>query len=165
MRASERTCAVTTLPSTKPTIPPIRRGWGGRLCAAGVWAALAAATGYVLAFDPTDRVADPTGPCLWHMLTGINGPACGGTRMYWYLLHGNLVEAARHHLIALVGAPFAVYALVVWTGRAWFGWRLPPLRLSRWVYLGYAAAWLLYAVVLRNLPWQPFTWFNIPNLT
>jgi hypothetical protein len=42
---------------------------------------------------------------------------------------------------------------------------LPPLRLSRWVYIGYAAAWLLYAVVLRNLPWQPFAWFDIPNLT
>jgi hypothetical protein len=54
---------------------------------------------------------------------------------------------------------------VQWTGRAWFGRQLPPLRLSRWVYIGYAAAWLLYAVVLRNLPWQPFAWFDIPNLT
>jgi len=23
---------------------------------------------------------------------------------------------------------------------------------------------VLYAVVLRNLPWQPFAWFDIPNL-
>jgi len=130
-----------------------------------VWATLAAATGYVLAFNPADRIADPTGPCTWHALTGINGPTCGGTRMYWYLLHGNLVEAARNHLVALIGAPFALYALVAWTGRVWFGWHLPPLRLSRWVYITYAALWLLYAVVLRNLPGQPFAWFDIPNLT
>jgi hypothetical protein len=32
------------------------------------------------------------------------------------------------------------------------------------VYLTYAAAWLLYSVVLRNLPWAPFSWFDIPNL-
>jgi len=138
---------------------------GGRLGTAGVWATLAAATGYVLAFNPADRIADPTGPCTWHALTGINGPTCGGTRMYWYLLHGNLVEAARNHLVALIGAPFALYALVAWTGRVWFGWHLPPLRLSRWVYITYAALWLLYAVVLRNLPGQPFAWFDIPNLT
>ncbi len=24
---------------------------------------------------------------------------------------------------------------------------------------------LLYAVVLRNLPWAPFSWFYVPNLT
>jgi hypothetical protein len=38
-------------------------------------------------------------------------------------------------------------------------------RLSRRVWIGYAAVWLVYAVILRNLPWAPFTWFSIPNLT
>jgi hypothetical protein len=27
---------------------------------------------------------------------GIDGPGCVGTRMVWYLLHGNVVQAARH---------------------------------------------------------------------
>lgn len=35
------------------------------------------------------------------LLTGINGPTCGGTRLVWYLLHGDLVQTARHHLVAL----------------------------------------------------------------
>ena len=82
-------------------------GTGMRLVVADVWAGLAAAVGYVLAFNPTDRIADPTGPCTWHTLFGINGPICGGTRMVWYLLHGDLVAAARHHLVALIGVPFA----------------------------------------------------------
>jgi hypothetical protein len=147
------------------TAPPRARTAGLRWAVAGVWATVLAATGYVLAFDPTDRVADPTGPCLWHALFGINGPTCGGTRMVWYLLHADLIQAAQHHLVALAGVPFALYALLAWTARASFGRRWPTLRLSRWTYLGYAAVWLLYATVLRNLPWPPFTWFNIPNLT
>ena len=147
--------------------PPTRRGTapGVRAAVAAVWATLAVAIGYTLAFDPTDRATDPTGPCTWHTLFGINGPTCGGTRMLWYLLHGDLVQAARHHLLALVGVPFALYALIVWTARVWFGRSWPLPRLSRWIYLGYAVAWLVYAVVLRNLPWPPFTWFDIPNLT
>jgi hypothetical protein len=146
-----------------PTVTP-RAAAGVRAAVAGGWTTLAAALGYVLAFDPTDRAADPTGPCTWHTLFGINGPTCGGTRMVWYLLHGDLVQAARHHLLALVGVPFACYALAVWTARARFGRSWPLPRLSRRVYLGYATAWLVYAVALRNLPWPPFTWFDIPNL-
>lgn len=85
--------------------------------------------------------------------------------MVWYLLHGDLVEAARHHLVALIGVPFALYALLAWTAQVWFGRRWPLPRLPRRVYIGYGIAWILFAVVLRNLPWEPFAWFNIPNLT
>jgi hypothetical protein len=140
------------------------RRWVHRLASVGVLAVFGSAAGFVLRFNPTDRVADPTGPCLWHAATGINGPACGGTRMFYYLLHGDLVQAALHHLVALIAVPFLVYAFAGWAGRVWFGVTLPPLRLSRWVYVAYGVAWLLYAVVLRNLPWAPFTWFDIPNL-
>ncbi|MEU5941065.1 DUF2752 domain-containing protein [Micromonospora sp. NPDC047548] len=127
--------------------------------------AVSAAAAFVLRFNPTDRVDDPTGPCLWHALTGINGPSCGGTRMFYYLLHGNLVEAARHHLAALIAVPFIVYVGIRWTVGAWFGRELPALHLSPPVYWAYAVAFLLYSTVLRNLPWAPFTWFDIPNLT
>ena len=151
-----------------PQQTPIARGgsrhWPQRLASLGVVGAFGAAAAFVLWFDPTDRVADPTGPCLWHAATGINGPTCGGTRMFYHLLHGNLVEAARHHLTALVAVPFLVYAFIQWSGRVWFGLALPPLRLSRWVYIGYGGAWLVYSTVLRNLPWAPFSWFNIPDL-
>jgi len=126
---------------------------------------LAAAVGYVLAYDPSDRTPDPTGPCLWHALFGIDGPGCGGTRMIWYLLHGDLIQAARHHLAALIALPVVLYALAAWTAAATFGRRLPTPRIPRSAWLGYAAFFLLYTVVLRNLPWEPFTWFYVPNLT
>lgn len=144
-----------------PRTPPTAARWGSL----GVLGLVGAAAAFVVRFNPTDRLADPTGPCLWHAATGINGPTCGGTRMFYYLLHGDVVQAARHHLVALIGVPFALYAFVAWATKAWFGWSLPPLRLGRWVYISYALVWLLYAVVLRNLPWAPFSWFDVPNLT
>lgn len=126
---------------------------------------VALAVAYVLAFNPTDRAPDPTGPCLWHLLTGINGPGCGGTRMVWYLLHGNLVQAARHHLVALIAVPFLAYAYVQWLGSRTFGVRLPAFRPSTRLITAYLVAFVLYSVVLRNLPWPPFHWFDIDNLT
>src|SRR5215216_1296989 len=83
-----------TAPPQPPAIRPTRRGWlaGSRLIAPlAAFSPFAGATWFVLRFNPTDRTVDPTGPCLWHAATGINGPSCGGTRMFYYLIHGNLV--------------------------------------------------------------------------
>jgi hypothetical protein len=77
------------------------------------------------------------------------------------------VQAARHHLAALIAVPVALYGLVAWTATVAFGRRLrpPALLLSRRSWLTYGAFFLIYTVVLRNLPWPPFTWFYVPNLT
>ena len=139
-------------------------GWV-RAAPLAVWAGLAGATTWVLAFNPTDRVADPTGPCTWHMVFGVDGPTCGGTRMYFYLIHGNLIEAARMHLAALLGLGFGAYLLVAWTASWLLGGKLAVWRPGQWVIAGYVAFFVIYSVVLRNLPWPTFTWFYVPNLT
>ena len=146
--------------ATTPTapLPPAPTG-RARFTPLGVWAVLGAATAFVLTFNPTDRLGDPTGPCLWHTLTGIDGPTCGGTRMFWYLIHGNPVQSARHHLAALVGLLYGGYALVAWTSAWLVGRQLPLWRPSTRIWIIYGAVFLLYSVVLRNLPWPPFTWF------
>jgi hypothetical protein len=129
-----------------------------------VFAILGAGVAYLLTVNPTDRRADAFGQCLWHELTGIDGPTCGGTRMAWYLLHGNFVEAARHHLIALLTVPVLLYALIAWTARSMFGITLPTYRPGWRTYTAYAVVFLVYSVVLRNLPWAPFDWFYVPYL-
>jgi hypothetical protein len=86
---------------------------------------LAGWVGYVLAFNPTDRVADPTGPRVWHMIFHVDGPTCGITRMSWYLLHGDLVHAAQSHLLALVAVPVLGYGYVWWAAAGVAGLRLP----------------------------------------
>ncbi len=120
---------------------------------------------YTLAFNPTDRVGDPTGPCTWHALFGIDGPSCGLTRLTWYLLHGDLIDAARMHLAAFLLVPVGAYAWLWWAAGWIFGRRLPMVRITRPWIIGYAAFFLIYSIVLRNLPSAPFTWFYVPNLT
>ena len=139
-------------------------GWV-RAAPLAVWTTLAAAAAWVLTFNPTDRVADPTGPCLWHAVFGIDGPTCGGTRMFFYLIHGDLIQAARMHLAALLGIGYGGYALIAWTLSWLLGRNLPIWRPGRWAIGGYLAFFLIYSVVLRNLPWPPFTWFYVPDLT
>jgi Protein of unknown function (DUF2752) len=120
---------------------------------------------YVLAYNPTDRLPDLTGPCLWHALFHIDGPTCGFTRMTWYLLHGDLLDAARMHLAALLLVPVGAYAYLWWVVGWLFGWRLPMIRIRKSAVIVALVAFLLYTMVLRNLPWPPFSWFYVPNVT
>ena len=142
-----------------PQPEPRRPGGWVRFAPLIVWGALAGAVGYVLSSNPADRNPDLLGGCGWHALFGTNGPTCGGTRMVWYLLHGDVINAARMHLVALIGAPFALYALVQWSALWLFERRLPALRLRPWVWIAYGVAFLLYGAVLRNLP--GFEWFHL----
>jgi hypothetical protein len=128
----------------------------------GAAATFAVAVAWVLTHNPADTIPDPTGGCVWTALTGTQGPTCGGTRMMWYLLHGDLVQAARHHLPALLGVPVAGYAWLRWTASA-AGRRLPALPGPRWLLLAYAASWLVFTVA-RNLPSPPFTWFHLTDI-
>jgi hypothetical protein len=120
---------------------------------------------YVLTFNPTDSLMDPNGPCPWHMLFGIDGPTCGITRMTWYLLHGDLIDAARMHLAALLMVPVGAYAYLWWVTDWLLGRRLPMVRVTKPIAITAAVAFVVYAVVLRNLPWQPFDWFYVADLT
>lgn len=113
-------------------------------------------SGLMLASDPTDGRADPLGGCALKALTGFDCPGCGGTRAFWYLVHGNLPEAARHHVFAVFAAPFLVYLYVSWAARRVFKVTLPQLRLSPRMVGGFFVAWGVF-MVLRNLPWAPFT--------
>ncbi|WP_199038254.1 DUF2752 domain-containing protein [Glycomyces salinus] len=144
-----------------------RRGWASRLAAgllARQWLApvallscFALAAGGVAATNPTDDTGPTT--CLFKMTTGFDCPGCGGTRAFFYLLNGNLPEAARHHLMAVFAAPFLVWMYLAWAlprVAPRVRWRLPGLRLTPGVLSGFLIAWAAFWVV-RNLPWEPFT--------
>jgi hypothetical protein len=120
---------------------------------------VASAVGYVAANDPTDARRDPLGPCVFKTVTGLACPGCGGTRMVWFLLHGNLPEAARHHLVALLLVPVVGYGWLAWTGRRLFGTRI-PWRPGTGFWLTVAVAWGAFAIA-RNLPFEPFLTFRV----
>ncbi len=115
---------------------------------------------YVLMNDPSDNQRDPLGPCAFKAVTGLDCPGCGGTRMVWYLLHGDLVQAGRHHLMAFLAAPVLAWAYLAWGMKRAFGLSLPTRRIPPVVWGGFLVATGLFAV-LRNLPWEPFSWFFV----
>jgi Protein of unknown function (DUF2752) len=123
-------------------------------------ACVGAAAGYTLASHPTDAGAGAPPTCLLKYVTGFDCPGCGGTRAAWYLLHGDVPAAARHHAIFVFAVPFLLYMYLAWAGRRLFGWTLPPLRLSPRAIAMFLAAWGAWSV-LRNLPWAPFSYFYV----
>ena len=81
-----------------------------------IWAGLAIA---LLALRPVWPVAAPwLRPCLFHSLTGIPCPTCGGTRSVLALLDGRVAEAASlNPLVFAATLTFLVGGLIapLWT--------------------------------------------------
>jgi len=132
-----------------------------------IWAApaailvcMAGAVAYTEVTHPTQAAAGDPPTCLLKYTTGFDCPGCGGTRAAWYLLHGNLPAAARHHAMFVFAVPFLLYVYVAWAGKRVFGWNLPPLTLSPKAIGVFLAVWGVWSVA-RNLPWAPFTSFYV----
>jgi hypothetical protein len=132
--------------------------WAGP---AAIAACFGGAVGYVLFTDPTNSDAFSSPTCILKLTTGFDCPGCGGTRAFWYLLHGNLPQAARNHAVFVFALPFLLYMYVAWSAKLVFKRDvLPALRPSPWVLSAFLGAWLVFSV-LRNLPWTPFTWLYV----
>ncbi|MGA8112075.1 MAG: DUF2752 domain-containing protein [Actinocatenispora sp.] len=115
---------------------------------------------YVETFNPTTGEPGPTGGCAFKAITGMDCPGCGGTRAFWYLLHGNVPEAARNHIMAVFAAPFLVYLYIAWSVNRVFHTKLPMLRISPLAIGLFLTVWMVFAV-LRDLPWAPFTYLFV----
>ena len=128
---------------------------------AAIATCFAGAVGYVMVADPTTSGAFSAPTCLLKLTTGLDCPGCGGTRAFWYLLHGNLPQAARNHALFVFAVPFLLYMYVAWSAKLLFKRDvLPALRLSPMTLSVFLAVWFVFSV-LRDLPWAPFTWFYV----
>src|SRR5262245_39527865 len=122
-----------------------RRGWWF-----GAVAIVAGAVALVLFFFPPDRYwFYPR--CVFHSLTGLDCPGCGGLRAAHRLLHGDLAGAFAFNPLLVLLSPVLGWFLIGWavretTGRVWPN----PFRrrLCIWVLLGV----LVVFSVARNLP-------------
>ena len=106
----------------------------------------AAALTYIGLVDP-HRPSSVFPPCMFKLLTGWTCPGCGGLRMTYDLMHGDLAAAVLDNVFALVGLPL----LLLWvvsrrrTGR-------PPFTPAVFWVIGIAVVgW----TVVRNLPGFP----------
>lgn len=112
----------------------------------GTGAFAVGALAYVGIADP-HRPGSFFPPCPFKLLTGWNCPACGGLRMTYDLLHGNLAAAVTDNVFLLTALP-ALALVLLWrrrTGR-------PLVTKALYVLVIVAAiAW----TVLRNMPGFP----------
>lgn len=53
-------------------------------------------------------------PCLFHWLTGLYCPGCGGTRAALHLLHGDIAGSLRYHPLVLYLAVVILVQLAGW---------------------------------------------------
>lgn len=88
--------------------------------------------------------------CPFNWATGLLCPACGGTRMAYDLLHGDLLAALHDNAaLLLVGLPAAAYLSARWLSEGLRGRRYRPRLSTRGTVavLTLAVAW----AVTRNL--------------
>ncbi|MBP5380704.1 MAG: DUF2752 domain-containing protein [Bacteroidaceae bacterium] len=53
-------------------------------------------------------------PCLFHQLTELNCPLCGGQRMVWAILQGHFCEAFHHNPLFFCLIPIIIVSLTLW---------------------------------------------------
>jgi hypothetical protein len=134
---------------SQPVPPKISAPFSLTAFAAIVLGATALGAGVVVFFfNPSTHGFYPV--CLFHQLTGLNCPGCGGTRAVYALLHGNVTLALKDNALFVVVLAAAV-ARGIWFAarrirRQPVGEFLPARFL--WMWLVFAAVF----TVLRNLP-------------
>jgi hypothetical protein len=103
-------------------------------------------------FDPAHHAFYPV--CMFHRVTGLQCPGCGGLRAAHHLLHGEVLTAFRYNPLVVLAAPVAALLLARrWWQRPRTG--APPLRAhARWAW-GLLTLLLVFWVV-RNLPLECF---------
>ncbi len=125
------------------------------------WWAPVGVTGVALAGCATLWFADPTTPggvlpvCPTKALLGIDCPGCGGMRMVYSLLHGDVGGALRYNALSVVAVAMMVWAFGAWVAELTLGRKVRSWQHIRWlprVALPVVLVWF----VVRNLPWAPF---------
>lgn len=124
-----------------------------KMVALGIWLGLAALA--VIFYIPAPARNSILPKCYFHSFTGLHCPGCGSTRAVHSLFQGHFIQAIDYNIFVCIFLPFALYALIGFTLRAWTGIRLPTRVLSaRMTYI--ILTLILTFGILRNLPWYPF---------
>jgi hypothetical protein len=107
------------------------------------------------------RLGNPTVPggflplCPLKALFGIDCPGCGGLRMMYSLLRGDVGAALHFNALGLVAV-----LLLAWSFAAWTYGRVADRRVRSWQHWRWAAPVTLALVaiwfVVRNLGFAPF---------
>lgn len=120
-----------------------------RAFAAFCVAAFIAGVLWVAFHPPVHGAAYP--PCMFHSLTGLHCPGCGGTRSIYLMSHGDFAGALRQNALVVIFAPLALlYLLAAIRFSATGYWKAPRLS-GPGISVALAVAIVAFAV-LRNIP-------------
>ena len=109
-------------------------------------------------FDPAAHAFYPF--CPLHRFTGLQCAGCGTLRALHQLSHGYVVEALHLNALTVLALPFLLW----WLSRQLIdnltNRKFSTTELPVW------SIWTIFAIlmaftVIRNLPFEPFTWLAI----
>jgi len=115
------------------------------------------AVGVLYFFDPAQWGFYP--PCLFHKLTRLSCPGCGGLRALHQLTHGHWALALHLNPLLILSLPFLFWLLGRWIFSRGAG-KPAPIAPAQALW-----PWILLSVVIlfgvmRNLPFPPFTYLS-----
>jgi len=94
--------------------------------------------------------------CLFHSLTGLHCPGCGGLRATYSFLHGDFSSAlSSNAMVVLFVYPLLGYVFVDHLMKLVRGRGLPEIRISALTVWIMVFAIIIFTI-LRNLPFPPF---------
>jgi len=101
--------------------------------------------------------------CTFKNLTGWDCPGCGGQRALHRLLHFDFLGAFRYNALFVILSPYALI-LTYYTARQYFtGKNFPKKYWFSGKMVIFFLLLLLVFMVVRNLPYFPFTLLSTDN--
>jgi len=97
-----------------------------------------------------DKLVNGEPVCMWYRLTGLCCFGCGGTRAFYYLVHGNLVDSFLANPVVL----YAVTVVVTFMGNTWLYIHTNKIGIRKFpitVLVISSLAVLLVNCVIRNI--------------
>lgn len=127
---------------------------GFRRVALLIGAVVAAGCALLYFFNPTEHMFFPV--CMFHRVTGLNCPGCGGLRATHQLLHGHLAMAFRLNPLFVMAIPVGIGFLLRGVLK-----KSPEKKNSfQPVWIWIAVALVIAFGIARNLPFAPFAWMT-----
>jgi hypothetical protein len=102
--------------------------------------------------------------CSFHELTGIYCPGCGGQRAFYFLLHGDILQALRYNFLLVVILPVLLYIYFLLSQV----YILKNKNYLKYFNFSEKFGYIFIAVltiffILRNIPLFPFTYLAPPQ--
>lgn len=94
-------------------------------------------------------------PCVFKLMTGLNCPSCGVTRMGIAMMHGDFGLAFRYNQLLTVLMPFFAIYILFFTLRYLKSGRTKISRGENIILIIIIIMLLIYGII-RNLPFYPY---------